>query len=327
MSIRSAASWSHPLQRSSVPRGATIVRAVMTARYSLCRARAVTFVNAATSRVRRPRIHANAVLVPSAPMSETSHLSELVLREDHGGVRTLFLNRPAKKNAFDPDHARAFTTALASADADPSVKVVVVTGSGDVFCGGADVSVFLAIGAGQMEQVLPVKRVPHAIGAVNKPILAAVQGPAIGMGVTMLPYFDVVYAATTASFTVPFVHLGLVQEFGSSWTLSRLLGRQRAAELLLRGTALDAPTAERWGLVARTFEPTTLLDEVRAIATEIARAPQGAVQEAKSLLRSGELERSPAEAEAAEDAALAKRYGSPENVQAVQAFLASRRKP
>jgi enoyl-CoA hydratase/carnithine racemase len=260
-------------------------------------------------------------------MSETSEMSALVRHEDHGAVRTLFLNRPAKKNAFDPDHARAFTTALAKADADPSVKVVVVTGSGDVFCGGADVSVFLAIGAGQMEQVLPVKRVPHAIGAVTKPILAAVQGPAIGMGVTMLPYFDVVYAATTASFTVPFVRLGLVQEFGSSWTLSRLLGRQRAAELLLRGTPLDAPTAERWGLVARTFAPATLLDEVRAIATEIASAPQGAVQEAKSLLRSGELERSPTEAEAAEDAALAKRYGSPENVQAVQAFLASRRKP
>ncbi|MCB9615672.1 MAG: enoyl-CoA hydratase/isomerase family protein [Sandaracinus sp.] len=253
-------------------------------------------------------------------------MSELVLREDHGPVRTLVLHRPEKKNAFDPAHASAFAAALAEADADPTVRVIVVTGAGNVFCGGADVSVFLAIGAGRMEEVLPVKGVPHAIGAVKKPILAAVQGPAVGMGVTMLPYFDVVYASTNASFVVPFVRLGLVQEFGSSWTLSRALGRQRAAELLLRATPLDADTAERWGLVARTFAPEKLLDEVRTIANDMASAPAGALAEAKALLRSGELERAPADAEAAEDAALSKRYGSPENVQAVQAFLARRKR-
>ncbi|MCB9602287.1 MAG: enoyl-CoA hydratase/isomerase family protein [Sandaracinus sp.] len=252
-------------------------------------------------------------------------MSDLVVTHDHGAIRTVVLNRPAKKNAFDPAHAAAFAEALAAADADPAVRVVIVTGQGDVFCGGADVSVFLAIGQGKMDEVLPVKAVPGAIGAVKKPILAAVQGPAVGMGVTMLPYFDAVYASTNASFVVPFVRLGLVQEFGSSWTLSRLLGRQRAAELLLRATPLDAPTAERWGLVTRTFAPEALLEEVRAIANDMAQAPAGALAEAKALLRSGELERGPTEAEAAEDAALAKRYGSPENVQAVQAFLARRK--
>jgi enoyl-CoA hydratase/carnithine racemase len=253
-------------------------------------------------------------------------MSDLVLREDHGPIRTLTLNRPAKKNAFDPAHASAFAAALAEADADASVRVVIVTGAGDVFCGGADVGVFLAIGAGQHEQVLPVKNVPSAIGAVKKPIFAAIQGPAVGMGVTMLPYFDAVYAATTASFMVPFVRLGLVQEFGSSFTLSRLIGRQRATELILRAAPIDARTAELWGLVTRTFEPEKLMEEVRAIASDVAASPEGAVREAKALLRSGELKPTPHEAENDEDAALARRYGSPENLQAVQAFLASRRK-
>ncbi|MBX3247338.1 MAG: enoyl-CoA hydratase/isomerase family protein [Myxococcales bacterium] len=254
-------------------------------------------------------------------------MSELVLENDEGAVRTLTLNRPQKKNALDPALSRAFTEALARADADEAVKVVVVTGAGDVFCGGADVGTFLAIAAGQAESVLPIKEVPGAIRAVRKPILASLQGRTVGMGVTMLPAFDAVYAADHATFMIPFVRLGLVQEFGSSWAMPRLIGRQRFAEMLLRGNAVDAQTALVWGLATRVFPAATLAAEVAAIAAEIAAAPFGALLEAKRLLRAGEEEHPSLQAaENAEDAVLAVRYGSAENLAAVQAFLASRRR-
>lgn len=254
-------------------------------------------------------------------------MSELVLQHDEGAVRTLTLNRPQKKNALDPALSRAFIEALANADADEAVKVVVVNGAGDVFCGGADVSTFLAIAAGQVESVLPIKEVPGAIRAVRKPILASLQGRTVGMGVTMLPGFDAVYAAEHVTFMIPFVRLGLVQEFGSSWAMPRLIGRQRFAEMLLRGAPVDATTAATWGLATQVFPAAALSAKVAVIAAQIAEAPMGALLDAKRLLREGEeVHQSLEAAENAEDAVLALRYGSPENLAAVQTFLATRRR-
>ena len=244
-------------------------------------------------------------------------------RED--GVMVLTLNRVKKKNAMSPELAEQIITALEMAGEDPGVRVVVVKAAGDAFCAGADVNVFLALAEGPNPKVMLVNRVVEVIGAFPKPILAAVEGMAVGMGVTMLPHFDVVYAGESASFTTPFVALGLVQEFGSSTTLPRLIGRQRAAEMLLSAAPLDARTAADWGLVARVFGDGEVVPALLALAARIAGQPPGAVAEAKALLRQGE-ESGYAEAHAAEGAALAKRYGSPENVAAVQAFLASRRK-
>ncbi|MEM9071684.1 MAG: enoyl-CoA hydratase-related protein [Myxococcota bacterium] len=252
-------------------------------------------------------------------------MSELVQVTDEGAVRTLTLNRPEKKNAFNAALATALMDALRDADESDKVHVVVVTANGSVFSGGADVSLFLAVAQGKFEDGKTVSALPWALRAVRKPLLAAIQGPAVGMGVTMLPHFDTVYAAKRATFGVPFVQLGLVQEFGSSWTLPRLIGRQRAAELILRARPIDAETAQAWGLVTRVFDSAALLDEVHAIAKDMATAPLDALVHAKALLRQGEAGTID-EARQAEDEVLEARYGSPTNIAAVQAFFARQKK-
>ena len=247
-----------------------------------------------------------------------------VERQDDG-VLVLTLDRPEKKNAISPELAEQWIAALDGARQDAGVRVVVVKGEGDSFCAGADVGIFLALADGPQPHVMVVNRLPEAIRSFPKPIFAAVSGRAVGMGVTILPHFDVVYAGEGASFMAPFVRLGLVQEFGSSTTLPRLIGRQRAAEFLYSAEPLDAKTAAEWGLVARVYPDREVVPRLLRLAQVVASHPPGAVAEAKALLRAGE-DGGYAASHAAEGAALAKRYGSPENVAAVQAFLASRRR-
>lgn len=251
--------------------------------------------------------------------------SDLLLVEDHAAVRVLVMNRPEKKNAFSPELALALTGALQAADADESVRVVVVRGAGDSFCAGADVHLFLALGRGEREVGRPVAEVHRHVRAVKKPLLAAVHGRAVGMGVTLLPHFDLVYAADDASFTTPFVQLGLVLEFGSSFTLPRLIGRQRANELILSARPIDAATALDWGLVNRVLPRGEWMEGVLAAAAHLASLPPGAVAEAKELLRRGE-EAALQQAIENEEAVLSKLYGSEENVRVVQAFLESRKR-
>ncbi len=249
---------------------------------------------------------------------------DTLLITDESGVRTLTLNRPHKKNSVTPELAIALRESLASAAGDDAVKVVVVRGAGDSFCAGADMGVFLAIGRGEMEGPMQVGRLHEHLRAFPKPLIAAVHGQAVGMGVTLLPHFDMVYASDDASFLTPFVRLGLVLEFGSSFTLSRLIGRQRANELIMGARPLDAATAENWGLVNRVFPAALFVDQVREIAVGIAELPPVAVAACKRLIRRGE-EATLAESISLEDETLATFYGSPENLKAVEAFLESRR--
>jgi len=246
-----------------------------------------------------------------------------ILVERDGALTVLTLNRPKKKNAIDPELASAWIAALEDAAADDEVRAVIVRGSADTFCAGADVGIFLALKDGPKPELLSVNVLPSKIREFPKPIFAAVLGKAVGMGVTMLPHFDLVYAGESATFMTPFVRLGLVQEFGSSAMLPRLIGRQRTAELLLGAEPLDAPTAAEWGLVARVFPDGEVMEELRRFANVVASHPAGAVAEAKRLLRAGE-EAGYATSAKDEDEVLFKRYGTPENVAAVQAFLASR---
>ena len=253
-------------------------------------------------------------------MSSYDHL----LVRDDGAVRVVTLNRPRKKNAVSPQLAIDLRDALGEAAADDGARAVVVHGAGDCFCAGADVSVFLAIGRGELEGPQKVGELHTHVRAFPKPLIAAVHGRAVGMGVTLLPHFDMVYAADDAQFLTPFVHLGLVLEFGSSFTLSRLIGRQRANELIMGGRPLDAATAERWGLVTRVFPAAEMMRRVGEIAANVAAHSPAAVAACKRLIRQGEEARL-ADAIAAEDETLAELYGSPENLRAVEAFLESRR--
>lgn len=246
-------------------------------------------------------------------------------QEDHGTVRVLTLHRPEKKNALTPELAGALWDAVEDADAEDAVGAVVVTGAGDAYCGGVDVHVFQRIARGEMAGLQKLEKLHEALRACKKPLVAAVNGQAVGMGVTLLPCFDLVYAADTATFLTPFVRLGLVLEYGSSHTLPRLIGRQRANELTMRPHPIDAATAERWGLVTRVFPAAEHLERTLELVGDIAAQPPGAVAETKRLIHEGEAGTSFAEAVARENTVLRERYGSPENLAAVEAFLASRK--
>lgn len=242
--------------------------------------------------------------------------------EDRGLVRILSLKRPEKKNAFDMSLTETLWSAIEHASEDPSIHVVVITGFGDFFTAGADVNLFLGGAEGDISKVA---RLYEPLRACKKTTIAAVNGPAIGMGVTMLPSFDMVYAADHATFMVPFMRLALGVEYGGSYFLTRAMGHQRARELILRGKPLDATTAEKWGLVNRVFPKATLMDEVMVIANDVAAQPPGAVLACRRVLDRG-LESGFDQAILAENDVLATRYGSEENQAAVMAFLASRKK-
>ncbi len=248
-------------------------------------------------------------------MSETR-----VESEDVGAVRVLTLSRPEKKNAFDVAMASALWSAVEAADADPAVRVIAVTAEGDYFSGGADVNIFLNVGQMGPDDLKKVARLYEPLRACRKPTVAIVQGHAVGMGVTLLPHFNLVYAADHVTFTTPFVKLGLVLEYGSSYAFSRLIGPSRTKELILRAAPLDARTAAEWGLVTRIFVAEELRTQALAIAEEIAKNPPSAVAQSKALIERG-LTLDFDAATAAEDEVLATRYGSDENVQAINAIL------
>lgn len=207
---------------------------------------------------------------------------ENVLVEDRGAVRIITLNRTAKKNAFNIALAADATNALREADADANVRVVVLTNAGDSFSAGVDLKMFSEMSGGG--DVSVVTTIEQTLLKMQKPLIAAVNGRAVGMGVTLLPYFDMVYASDDATFTTPFVKLGIVMEYGSSYLLPRLIGRQRTNELILRATPLDAKTAETWGLVTRVFPKAVLADEAIKIAAEVAGNGPNAVRKCRELM-------------------------------------------
>jgi len=235
----------------------------------------------------------------------------------------LTLTRSEKKNAFDIPQTEQVWSAIEDAAADTSVRVIVVTAEGDYFSGGADVNLFLNFGSVSPEDLAKVARLYEPLRACAKPTIAIVQGHCVGMGVTWLPHFDLVYAADHATFRTPFVQLGLVLEYGSSETLTRLLGAQRTKELILRAAPIDAATAADWGLVTRTFGKDTLVAEAMKIAGDIANNPPGAVAECKRLI---DAVNTFEDATLAEDGALASRYGSAENVEAVMQLMSRKKK-
>ena len=174
-----------------------------------------------------------------------------VLVEVRDRVALITLNRPDRLNALTADMSTAYARALRAADADPRVRVAVVTGAGRGFCSGADLSV-LAMGPealdGFVSDADPAD-LPTSALEVGIPVVMAVNGPAAGLGFVIALTGDVCFASPTASFISAFSRLGLVAEYGVAWLLPRMIGRQRAAEILLSGRPIDATEAQRIGLV------------------------------------------------------------------------------
>ncbi len=210
-------------------------------------------------------------------------MSEPVLVTRAEGVCEVRFNRPDKRNAITFLMYEQLTRALAAAQADDAIRAVLLSGEGASFSAGNDVQDFLS--GPPFSAAHPAMQLLRALASFGKPLLAAVQGQTVGIGVTMLLHCDLIVAARTAQLSLPFVALGLVPEAGSSLLLPRLIGHQRAAELLYLGQPFDAATAHRLGLVNRVVEESGLLDEARALAHAVAQQPAEALAATRRLLR------------------------------------------
>jgi enoyl-CoA hydratase/carnithine racemase len=245
-----------------------------------------------------------------------------IIVADTGGVRLITMNRAAKKNAITEDMYAAMADAIYDAQDDATLRVVMITGSDDAFTAGNDMGAFLNPKARMGDADQPVERFLNAILTAKKPLLAAVNGLAIGIGTTMLLHCDMVYAADTARFSVPFINLGLMPEAGSSLLLPRAVGTKKAAEMLMFGDFHDADAALSMGLVNEVFAADALLDQAMQRAQMLAAKPPAALLLIKALLKR-EAE-TPGERMARESALFGERLQSAECKEAATAFFEKR---
>ncbi|MEY4338482.1 MAG: hypothetical protein RLZ14_332 [Actinomycetota bacterium] len=236
-------------------------------------------------------------------------VSALVIRvstDQH--VQLCTIERPERRNAFDQEHYVALAEALASATTDDDVHVVVITGVGASFSAGQDLKEMAALAAGTgggAHDGFP--RLVDQLDTFPKPLLAAVNGDAVGIGLTMLLHCDIAVVAHDARLRVPFSELGVPPEAGSSALLADVVGWQQAAELLLTSRWLDGDEAVAMGLALRAVPRADVLDHTVAIARRIAAQSPWAVRTAKRLMLAGRGDRSRA-ARRLEDAAFAELF-------------------
>lgn len=247
-------------------------------------------------------------------------MTDLIQTERDGAVLTLRLNRADKKNAITAAMYTAMADALRAADTDPSVKVAIITGSGDSFTAGNDLKDFAE--NPPTDPSAPVFQFMDALASFRKPIIAGVNGVAVGIGTTLLLHCDGAIAVPTAKFALPFVNLALVPEFGSSLLLPRFVGMRKAQELLMSGEVFDAESALKWGLIGAVVAADQLEQALKAKAAMLASKPPSALREGKALLR-GDLANIKAVI-AAEANIFGARLKSAELQEAVSAFFAKR---
>lgn len=200
-----------------------------------------------------------------------------------GAVLRITIDRADKKNAITAAMYAALAAAFRAGDADAAVRAMVIHGAGDAFTAGNDLHDFLA--NTPRDERDPVFGFLLGLGAIEKPLVAAVHGVAVGIGTTMLLHCDLVYATEKTRFALPFVNLGIVPEAASTYLLPLLAGYQRAAELLLLGEPFDAAKAREIGLVNAIVAPETLLGTAMEAARKIAERPAASVRATKGLMR------------------------------------------
>lgn len=237
-------------------------------------------------------------------------------------ILSIRMDRPEKKNALTRAMYLAMVEALRQAAAAPDVRAIIISGSQDCFTAGNDLVDFANAQPGESS---PAILFLQTLAAAPKPVLAAVSGVAVGIGTTMLLHCDLVYAAPSARFQLPFVNLGLCPEAGSSFILPRLMGHARAAESLFFGEPFSAETARDLGLVNQIVPDAELLSHIAARARLLAEKPPGALRTAKALLKHRPAD-AIADAMARESQQFAALLQGPEAKEAMAAFL-QRRKP
>lgn len=206
----------------------------------------------------------------------------------HGAALEVTLNRPAKKNAVTNAMYRALIAALDEAEHDDAIGVVVIAGAGGVFSAGNDIGDFAAAAAAGGE--LAAADFVRKIAAFPKPMLAAVEGLAVGVGCTLLLHCDLVFAAPDARFSLPFIDLGLLPEAGSSLLLPRRVGMARASAWLLAGESFSAEEARAAGLINEIVASDSLLAMAREKAAKLAAKPRAALLAARRFLRGDQHE-------------------------------------
>lgn len=237
------------------------------------------------------------------------------------GVALLEIARPEKRNALSQDMYAALAEGLESAEADPSVRAIVIAGQPGIFTAGNELADFLQpLPAGQD---IAARRFMTALTRVDKPVIAAVTGPAVGIGVTLLLHCDLVYAAAGATLSMPFVKLGLVPEFASSLLLPLRLGHARAAEKLLLGESIPADEAVRLGLANAVLPADQVLAHALAEAERFNALPPQGVQASKRLMKRAQA-RLIEETIATELEVFGSRLGGPDVREAITAFFEKR---
>jgi enoyl-CoA hydratase/carnithine racemase len=247
-------------------------------------------------------------------------MTDDVLISIENGVQCLRINRPEKKNALTQKMYGILADALRDAETNSDIRVSLITGTEDSFTSGNDIMDFIQNPVSGDDA--PVIRFLHALAEVRKPLVAAVNGLAIGVGTTMLLHCDLVYASKTATFALPFVNLALVPEAASSLLLPKMLGHQRAAELLMLGENFTADQACAAGIVNLVTSPDDLEATARAAADKLAAKAPEALRLTKSLLK-GDTDQV-LERMSVEGKAFAGRLTSPEAREAMQAFMERR---
>ena len=226
-------------------------------------------------------------------------MTNLVLIERAGGIMTVTLNQPEKRNPISSmEMVDALCAAMEAADADMDVRCVILTGAGTAFSSGGDVKGMKA-GGGGTRAAAPadtrrnykwgIQRLPMLFQSLEVPVIAAVNGPAIGAGCDLTCMCDIRIASESAKFAESFVKLGIIPGDGGAWLLPRVVGFSKATELALTGEMIDAAEALRIGLVSRVVPDAELMATARAVAEKIAANPPHATRMTKRLLREGQM--------------------------------------
>ena len=246
-------------------------------------------------------------------------MTETLLLDRERGLLTVRLNRPDKKNALTRAMYSQLAQALAMADSDPQVRAVLLSGSSDCFTAGNDIVDFLEQPPNDLDN--PVFQFMLSLLDCCKPVIAAVAGPAVGIGTTLLLHCDLVYVSRDARLRLPFVNLGLCPEFGSSLILPRLLGQARAAQLLLLGEGFSGEQAVAWGIATEALDSgEAALAKAREVALRFESLPPDAVHISKQLMKASDREQLRRVIEE-EGKLFNQRLRSPEALEALSGFI------
>jgi enoyl-CoA hydratase/carnithine racemase len=259
-------------------------------------------------------------MTTSAPAS-----TDLVLAERRGPVLVLTLNRPERLNAWTDALEERYYAQLDAAEDDPEVRAIVVTGAGRGFCAGADMGDLERGATTDIQAELRERARPRTFPlTVRKPMIAAINGAAAGLGLVEALYCDLRFATPEAKLTTSFARRGLVAEYGIAWLLPRLIGPSRALDLLLSGRLVRGEEALRLGLVDRVCEPARLVDEAVAYATDLATTCSPWSMATIKAQVQADLDRPFADAVAAADELMLTSFTRPDVEEGVRSYLDGR---